>query len=216
MQYVVIPAYNEASRLGNVIDTVKQFADTIVVVDDGSIDGTSQIAEQHGAILVRHRVNMGKGAALKSGCDFACRNGATRIVVLDADGQHEPKHIPQFMAALEEHDIVYSYRQASGEQPFVLKFGNGFINNCLAFVHGVKVKDSQCGYRAFTADAYSKVRWRARDYYMETEMIINASKKNMKQTELPINTIYGDKYKGTTVLDGVKIVGKILSAKVVS
>jgi glycosyltransferase involved in cell wall biosynthesis len=216
MEYVVIPAYNEGSRVGNVIKDVKRYSDNIVVVDDGSSDDTSTKAEVHGAIVVRHRVNLGKGAALKSGCDFAVRNGATKIVVLDADGQHEPKHIPKLINALEEYDLVYSYRKASGEQPFVLKFGNGFINNCLAVVHGVKVEDSQCGYRAFTAAAYRKVRWRAHDYYMETEMIINARKQKMNHTELPINTIYGDKYKGTTVLDGVKIVSKILSSKVIA
>ena len=98
--------------------------------------------------------------------------------------------------------------------PLVLKFGNKFINNTLSILHGIKVQDSQCGYRAFTINAYNQMIWDATDYYVETEMLIKAGKKGIKYTTIPIETIYSNKYKGTTVLDGVKIVMKIVGGKV--
>ena len=78
----------------------------------------------------------------------------------------------------------------------------------------IDLQDSQSGYRAFTRKAYEQIRWEATDYYMETEMIIKAGRKKLLYTQIPIETIYGDKYKGTTVLDGVKIVVKMLGSKV--
>jgi hypothetical protein len=86
-----------------------------------------------------------------------------------------------------------------------LAIENG-ISKVIKFLYNVKIKDSQCGYRAFTAETYKKIRWRATDYSMESEMIANTGKYKLKYKEVPIETIYGDKYKGTTIVDGVKIV----------
>ncbi len=211
--FVIIPAHNEEERVVEVLTKVKKYTSNLVVVDDGSTDNTVKVATETGALVLKHLVNMGKGAALKTGCDFALQQGAERLVVIDADGQHEPEEIPNFLAALKDNDIVYSYRQAAETMPLVLKFGNWFINKTLNILCQTNLKDSQCGYRAFTSEAYRKIRWTARDYYMETEMIIKASKNNLKYSQIPIKTIYGDKYKGTTVIDGVKIVFKIIGGK---
>jgi len=209
---VVIPAHNEEKTISRIIKEVKEYTQNIVVVDDGSNDETAKIADSITETKVlKHIINMGKGAALKTGCDYAIRNGAKKIVVMDGDGQHEPKEIPIILDALVGKDIVFCYRKQARTMPFVFRAGNRFLSEALGFLFGFKIYDSQCGYRAFTAQSYRDIRWGANDYYMETEMIVRAGRKGLKYAQVPIETIYGDKYKGTTIKDGVVIIGKMLT-----
>lgn len=209
----LIPAYNEEKTIAEVIAKTKSYVEQVIVIDDGSVDATSQEAARAGAIILKHKVNLGKGAALKTGCEYALQQGAQKIVVLDADGQHDPTEIPKFIEALEQHEVVFSYRQVPDSMPLMMRFCNSFINRALRIIYNVNIQDSQCGYRAFTAASYPKIRWDAQDYYVETEMILLVGKKRLKHTSISIETIYADKYKGTTVLDGVKIVAKMIGGK---
>lgn len=209
----LIPAYNEEKTIADVIIKTKPYVDQVTVINDGSVDSTAEKAKQAGATVISHKVNLGKGAALKTGCEYVLQQGAQNIVVLDADGQHDPAEIPRFMEALEQHDVVFSYRQVPDTMPFMMRFGNSFINRALKMIYSVNIEDSQCGYRAFTAAAYPKIRWDAQDYYVETEMILRVGKKRLKHASIPIETIYTDEYKGTTVLDGIKIVTKMIGGK---
>jgi len=208
--YVIIAAYNEEKHIGNVINDVKKFCNNVIVVDDGSKDNTYDIAKNHGAIALKHIINLGKGAAVKTGADYAIKNGANIIILVDADGQHEPKEIPKFLKSIEGKDIVFGYRKFTKKMPFILRFGNNFINTMTKILYHIDLKDTQCGYRALTAKAYKKTRWESTGYPMESEMIANAGRNKLKYSEIPIETIYSDKYKGTTVIDGVKIVLNIL------
>ncbi len=216
MDYVIIPAYNEAKNIGQVLNnTLKHISvHQIIVVDDGSKDDTTAIAQKHGVTALRHNVNLGKGAALKTGCDYAITHHATNIVVMDADGQHDPAQIPAFLNLLKTNDIIFGKRKITKNMPFIFRFGNTFINLVLRVLYGVKIEDSQCGYRSFRASVYPKIRWHVTDYFMETEMIVNAGKAKLTHTQYPIETIYGDRYKGTTVIDGVKIVLKMIAWRV--
>ncbi len=211
---IIIPAYNEGKTIFEVITNTKKFASNIIVVDDGSRDNTAAEATRAGAKVVRHKVNLGKGAALKTGCDYALKQGAEKIITLDADGQHDPKEIPSFISALDQHDIAFGSRKAPESMPKVFKLGNKVITQTLQMLYGVRVEDSQCGYRSFKAATYPQIRWGATDYYVETEMAIRAGKKKLIHTTIPIETIYADKYKGTTVLDGVRIVVKMIGWKI--
>ena len=211
--WAIIPAYNEEKNIASVIEKTQRFCSNVVVVDDGSSDNTAGEAEK--AIVLRHIVNLGKGAALKTGVEYAIRKGAKRIVALDADGQHDPAMIPEFLKALEGCDIVFGYRKLSGSMPIVMRYGNRFINMMTEILFRIRIKDTQSGYRAFSADAYKKIRWEATDYFVETEMIANAGKQKLKYKEIPIATIYADKYKGTTVIDGIKIVLNIIWWRIV-
>ena len=214
--WAIIPGYNEEKHIGNVINEVLESVDGVIVVDDGSEDRTTDVAVETGnAIVLRHIVNLGKGAALKTGADYAISAGADRMIFIDADGQHDPAKIPEFLNGLEDNDIVFGYREFSGDMPFVLRFGNWFINTVTAILYGIRLKDTQSGYRGLTSDAYEKVRWLATDYFVETEMIANAGRKKLKYKEIPIKTIYADKYKGTTVIDGVKIVLNLIFRRIV-
>lgn len=208
--FIVLPAYNEGSKIKPILKQITKITKNIIVVDDGSKDNTVEIVKQLGITILEHSINLGKGAALRTGCDYAVEHGAKHIIVMDSDGQHDPKEIPKFLQALKDIDIVYSFRQGAGNQPGILRFGNHFINNTLKILFRTNIHDSQCGFRAFTADAYQKIKWNSTDYYMETEMIIRASRKKLKYRQIPIALIYADKYKGTTVLDGVKIVMKMV------
>lgn len=204
----VIAAYNEEKHIAMVLQGVKKYLPPshIIVVDDGSKDQSSSIALQEGVHSLRNIINLGKGAALKTGCDFALGQHADILVVLDADNQHDPKEIPKFLEAVQSHDIVFGYRKFNKNMPFVFKLGNTIIKFAIQFLYHMNLKDSQCGYRAFSADTYKKIRWSVSDYSLESEMVANVGKHHLSYVELPIETIYADKYKGTTVLDGVKIV----------
>ena len=204
--YVAIAAYNEEKHIEEVIKKTKQYCKNIIVVDDGSKDYTFSKAKKQGIEVLKHIVNMGKGAALKTGCDYALSKGAKIIIVLDADLQHDPGEIPNFLNAIKDADIVFGYRKLDKNMPFVLRAGNWFINKTTRFLFGINLRDTQCGYRAFTAEAYKNIRWRALDYSLESEMIANTGKNHLRYKEIPIQTIYSDMYKGTTVIDGIKIV----------
>jgi len=208
--WVIIPAYNEERMVEGVIKKTKKYAVNIIVVDDGSKDKTYEIAKKSKVIALKHIVNLGKGAALKTGCDYAIKKGAKILIAIDADGQHEPKEIPNFLNALKKADVVLGYRKFHKKMPFIFRLGNLFINKTTRFLYGISLKDTQCGYRAFTADAYKKMRWDALDYSMESEMISNMGKHNLRYAEIPIQTIYSEKHKGTTFLDGIKIVANMI------
>jgi UDP-N-acetylglucosamine---dolichyl-phosphate N-acetylglucosaminyltransferase len=204
--WVIIPAYNEEKRIKNVIEKVKKHVSNIVVVDDGSSDNTYDVSLSCGVYVLKHIINLGKGGAVKTGCEFVLEKNGKFVVLIDSDGQHDADEIPDFLEALESVDIVFGYRKFNETMPFVLKFGNGAINLVIKKLYGMDLRDTQSGYRAFRADVYEKIKWKANDYTIESEMIANVGKKHLKYKEIPIKTIYSDKYKGTTIFDGLKIV----------
>ncbi|MBL7056472.1 glycosyltransferase family 2 protein [Candidatus Woesearchaeota archaeon] len=208
--FAVIPARNEDKHISEVVRKTKKYVDKIIVVDDGSTDKTRKEAKKANAVVLSHIINLGKGAAVKTGCDYAIKEGAETIVIIDADAQHQAQDIPRFLKKLKGVDIVFGYRELDKNMPSLLKFGNWLINKTITFLYGIKIKDSQCGYRAFTKKAYKNLRWKATDYSMESEMIARMGNHNLKYAEIPIKTIYSDDYKGTTVLDGMKIIFNML------
>jgi glycosyltransferase involved in cell wall biosynthesis len=206
---VVIPAKDEASRIAGVISGALERAGRIVVVDDGSSDDTGEIARGAGAIVLRHRINLGKGAALRTGFTAALRLDACYIVCMDADGQHRPEDIPTLVEPLEkgEADIVFTARaMGAGESmPLVLNFGNRFLSGVVKLLFGISVRDTQCGFRAMKSDVFEQVKWVSSDYAVETEMIVRAGCAKLRPSEIEIPTIYLDRDKGTSALDGFDI-----------
>lgn len=207
--WAIIPAYNEGKRVAAIIKDTLKIVKNVVVVDDGSSDDTYNVSIEAGATTLRHMINLGKGSALKTGIEYCIGQEAKRIVVLDADGQHDPKLIPQFLQLLDKSDVVIGYRKFDREMPLVFKIGNSVINKSMEFLFGIKVKDSQSGYRAFNVGVYDKIKWKSNDYSMEAEMLTNIGKNHIKFKEVPIQTIYNDRYKGTTIFDGIRIVVNI-------
>ncbi|MBI2139827.1 glycosyltransferase family 2 protein [Candidatus Woesearchaeota archaeon] len=206
---IVIPAHNEAINIGRVVAEAIRFA-PVIVIDDGSRDSTAAVAQQKGAKVLKHAINLGKGAALKTGCDYAVKHGFGKMIVLDADTQHDPGEIPKFIESLKKADVVFGFRKFSAQMPLIFRLGNFGLSRCIELLFGAKVYDTQCGYRAFTKDAYRKIRWDSSTYSMETEMIANMGIHRLRYEQVPIKTIYADRYKGTTIIDGIKILGNML------
>jgi glycosyltransferase involved in cell wall biosynthesis len=208
--FVIIPAYNEGPRIEKVIKEVKKYTQNILVVDDGSKDKTSLIAKKAGAVVLRHRLNLGKGAAMKTGVEATLALGAEAIIFLDADGQHNPKHLPQFLEKINQgFDIVFGSRDFSGGVPWVRFLGNKLGSVLISLIFGIYRSDMLCGFIALTCEAYGKIKWDAVRYGVETEIVARTGKNKLKYAEVPIETIYIDKYKGVTILDAIGILFNI-------
>lgn len=213
----VIPAYNEKNTIEKIIANTSHFVNDVFVINDGSTDSTKnlKIFEKSNVHLLNHKINLGKGAALKTGCMAALENGAKFLVCLDGDDQHKPEDIPRFIDELKKgHDIVFGSRKIGRQMPAAMLMGNKFLTASISKMFKIFINDTQSGYRAFTADAFNKISWESSDYAVETEMIINAAKHNLKYKEIYIDTIYHDKYKGTTPMNGISIFAKIIFWKI--
>jgi len=211
----VIPARNEQEHISDVLRETKKHVDKVIVVDDASFDKTGEIAKQEGALVLRHIVNLGYGGALKTGCDAALLLGADIVVILDADGQHDPKKIPSFVNTLTKNnlDVVFGQRELSKGMPLEKRFGNKFFQILSKYLFEIKLKDALCGFRAFTSDAYKKIRWNYSDYAMTFEMAVGTNNSKLKYAGIKIPTIDNNAYKGMTIIDGIKIMSKILKLK---
>lgn len=210
--WVVIAAYHEQAHIADVVKRTKAVGyANVMVVDDGSKDRTSAEAKRAGAVVVRHTINLGKGAALKTGADAALEKGAESLVFIDGDGQHRPEEIPAVLRALKKDiDIVFTYRKNAAKAPFIRRAGGLATSGLIRAFYGLRVRDALCGMRAMTADTYRKIRWNSADYTVESEMIANAGMKLLKADEVPISTIYHDKYKGMTIFDGIRILSRLV------
>ncbi len=211
--FVVIPVFNEGEALHSLLEQVSRYVppSNIVVVDDGSTPPVEQKAVH--VRLVRHRVNLGKGMALKTGCELAIDKGAEILVLMDGDGQHDPSDIPRLISALEEADIVFAARQLDRDMPFVRRAGNWLLNRCARLLFRLDLRDIWCGYRAFKAGRFDEIKWDAYDYAVDVEMAIRAKKHGLHHQEVQIGTIYHDAYKGVTVFDGLRLLFRLVGWK---
>lgn len=213
---MVVPARNEADRIGHVLAGLAGQVEGIpvltLVVDDGSSDRTAEVARTHGARVVSHAINLGKGAAMKTGCAAALAAGCDVLVLMDADGQHRPGDLPAIVAPIlsGNADLVLGRRSFTREMPASARLGNWGLTRLFTLMFGATFGDTQCGLRAFTGDAYRKVDWLATDYAVETEMLVRAARARLRTVEVDIETIYHDAYKGTTMLDGVRILAQMI------
>lgn len=194
----VIPAFNEEENIGWVVRECRNYVDEVIVVDDGSTDRTSSEAKEAGAIVLRHPRNMGKGAALRTGFREALRRGADIIVVIDGDGQHNPHDIPRLVRELLEKDadIVIGSRflkKQLGGMPPQRVLSNLLTTTILRVFFGLKITDSQCGFRAYRRSAVEKlINFKDNRYAAETEMLIDAKRFGLKISEVNIAVRYGE------------------------
>lgn len=210
--FVVISAYNEEKHIASVVSEVRKYIPDVIVVDDCSRDATSELARQSGAIVVRHRINLGKAGSMKTGCEAAVYLGAQAIVLMDGDGQHNPNHLPAFLDALAvpATEFVFGSRMDSAAMPFVRRLGTKLLEHGMRTLFGVNIYDMQCGYRAFKTSVYPRLRWQSKRYHADAEITARVGKYHLVYTEIPIETIYHDEFKGMTVFDGIAILGKLI------
>ncbi len=217
---IVIPAYHEGARLQAVIAGVPAHLPgvakrRVIVVDDGSTDNTAQVARASGALVLRHRVNLGAGAALRTGTEAALQLGADIVVHMDADGQHPPEDLPRLLAPLlAGSDAASAVRSFRRPMPWLFIMGNRFLSWVTQALFAVRNPDTQCAYRAFWARCWPAIRWESRDYAFASEMLVRSQRHGIRWQVVPIRTVYHDRYKGTGISDGVRILQKLISWRI--
>lgn len=208
-----LAAYNEEPYIGSVIVQAKQYIDEVIACDDGSRDKTSEVAELAGAKVLKHSTNQGKGAAIATILLELKDNPPDCLVLLDADGQHDPRDIPILIKAIEDGaDLVIGSREKQ-EVPSYRRVGQAVLSYGTA-VAGKKqiVSDTECGFRALSSRMIQALTLRETGFAVETEMIVQAVDKGMKIVEVPVSCIYTDD--GSTmnpVVHGVGVLTRIVS-----
>lgn len=189
----VIPAWNAGTTVGAVVRGVKGAVPgiTVLVIDDGSADGTSAAARDAGALVIRHDVNRGKGAALQTGFDEAVRHGAEAVLTLDADGQHDPAYASGLLQALDRSDLVIGSRDKDRTgMPWIRRATNSVMTRIVSSLAGRRIEDTQSGYRAVLAKVLAEVRPGSSRFEYESEFLIEAGRKGFSIGAVPIPTLY--------------------------
>jgi glycosyltransferase involved in cell wall biosynthesis len=189
----VIPAYNAAGTIGECVQRTRSHLSRVVVVDDGSRDGTARLADEHGALVVRIAENRGKGWALRCGFQKLLDQPWQGVITLDGDLQHDPDDIPAIIAAFDQTgaDLVVGSRMARTEDmPRVRYYTNRVGVFCISWAAGQPIEDSQSGFRLYSRRLIESLSLRTTRYDTETEITIKAGLKGMRIVSAPIKTIY--------------------------
>lgn len=188
--FALIPALNAEKSIADVVrDARAQLAD-VVVIDDGSSDRTGEVSRANDATVLRHEVNQGKGASLKTGFKYAVDNGYDGVITLDADGQHLPSEIPKILKAHEESgaDLVIGGRaHLFGEMLPRRRLANRFSAWTIAMCAGTRVTDSQSGFRFYSTKLLGAITLHTDGFDMESEVIVRAGRGGFKIITTPIS-----------------------------
>jgi len=193
-----IPAYNEERSIAKVVLLAQRYVDKVVVCDDGSTDATAMIAERLGAIVVRHPLNKGKGEALATAFKETLKLSPDVVVMLDADGQHDPEEIPRLVEpiVMGKGDVVIGSRYVEGghaDPPIFRRFGLRIINFLCRKAVNAHVRDTQSGFRALSRKAFEVVSsCQEKGFGVDSEQLALAVKNGLQVVEVPVNI----KYKG--------------------
>ncbi len=205
--WVIIPGFNEEKYIERVLARTRKFSPHIIVIDDGSLDRTAVLARKYTSHVLSHSINLGKGAALKTGCEYAFNVlDADAVIFLDADDQHDPAELPLFIEKINQGaQVVFGVRRMKKSMPLLKKVANSFASHLLAVFFGRYIPDIPSGYRALTKSAYQVIAWQATGYEVELEIAAKVAMRKVPFEKVPIQTIYHDHAKGLTVLDVLKM-----------
>ena len=204
---IVIPVYNEAEVIAEVLQEIPGARGyTTIVVDDGSGDDTFVNASLHATLTIRHRINRGKGAAVKTGVMAANLLEADVVVTMDGDGQHDPSDIEPLVAPIlkSNADVVLGSRMLNrSEMPVIKKIAN-FMGNFFTWLfYGIWVTDSQSGFRAYSKYAALIIDTKADKYEYDSKVIREIKTNRLKFAEVPVQTRYTDYSKGKKQKQGL-------------
>jgi glycosyltransferase involved in cell wall biosynthesis len=223
---IVIPAFNEATAVGDVIRDVKKtfkhsdFIADIVVVNDGSKDTTSAVARKHGAIVIDHILNSGAGGATATGLRYAEQYGYDIAATMDADGQHAPSDVlkgVKKIASSNDLDLLIGSRLINSKGMSRVKvIGNKGLSITTYVLFGIKSTDSQSGLRIFSRRALENLRWKTSGYEFCSEMLWRANQIGLNVSEYSIKAIYTDysKTKGQNNWNGINIVKSLIKRRI--
>ena len=209
--YVVVPVFNEQKNLRRMIGRLRKYTNNIIVVNDGSTDNTSKILNSFSNLsIIDLKNNLGKGAAMRKGAKKAWAIGAERVIFMDGDSQHNPRHLKDFVAILNKtSDIAIGIRIVKANIPLIRRLGNNTFMMSIKILFDIDIPDILCGFRGFTKKGYRSVEWESNDYGVETEVITIIGRKKLGYKTVVVDTVYLDKYKGFSVKNGIKILFKL-------
>ncbi len=195
---VIIPTYNNAKTLGNVIAGVLAFTNHIIVVNDGSTDETENVLVAFQSIhIISYKKNIGKGWALRKGLKYATGLGYNYAITIDSDGQHFAKDIPVFIDKLETLNddaiIIGARNMGQSSVPGKSSFGHKFSNFWFKVETGIAAPDTQSGYRLYPLQPLSKMKFITRKYEFEIEVLVRSAWKGIKIESVPVQVYYAPK-----------------------
>lgn len=196
---VVIPALNAAATLPELIEKIQALGEhlTVLVVNDGSSDNTSGVAEAAGAVVTRHSENRGKGVALQSGFDYAVRQDFRYVITIDADLQHDPTEIPKLLSRRRfDNTIVIGCRPLAREMPLARRISNSLSSFMTSIFAGRHISDSQSGYRLIPVSLLRDLELSSSRYELEPELLIRVARKGCQIVDVEVRTIYNSSRSG--------------------
>jgi len=215
----IVPAYNEEKIILSVLKELKKEVNEIVVIDDGSKDMTAELAEKEGVFVLKHLINLGQGASLKTGLEFALQKGADIIITFDADGQHKASEIKKIVKPIIEGEceVVLGSRFLENKsdipqlRKFILKIATIFSKLSL----GLEITDTHNGFRAFSRKAASLIDIKQAGMAHASEILQEIKKNNLSFKEVPVTIEYTSysKGKGQSSLNALKILWDLLIQK---
>lgn len=193
---VLIPAYNEAATIADVVKIVQKYVNAVLVIDDGSTDDTATLAHAAGAKCISLESNVGKGLALRCGLETIQDQQFTHVLFMDGDGQHNPHDIPVMIETTEKTnaDMVIGTRKFEhNKMPRERFLSNNIGSKITSWMVKMKIQDSQSGFRLIRKKALDSLNLKSRKYEFEMEVLIKLWKNGAKITHAPINMVYGNK-----------------------
>ena len=209
-----IPCFNEELFIGSVALKTKDYADQVVVIDDGSTDRTALVAEKAGAIVISHGSNKGKGAAVSTAFEYARKVGCKALVLIDGDGQHDPAFIPALVKPVldDKADMAVGsrYLEAKSSIPTYRVWGHRVLTTLSNLGSRVKLTDSQSGLRAFSAKAMEALSFAEQGLSVESEMQFLANEAKLRVAEVPVSMGYQGKIKRSPIAHGIGVLNSII------
>jgi len=207
---VVIPTYNEAKSIAGLVKEIQGLNLEVIIVDDGSQDDTSQIAQENGATVLKNQINQGKGASLIKGFSYVLSKDCDAVITMDGDGQHLPSDIPYFLRLAEYSDngILIGNRMLKRKNmPFIRVLTNKIMSGLISKITRQNVPDTQCGFRLIKRPVLEKINLKTSKYETESEILIKASRLGFKIESVPIKTVYsGEKSQINPFVDTLRFI----------
>jgi len=198
---VCIPAYNVEHTINDLVKRCLKYSNKVIVCDDGSTDSTSVMAEKAGASIIKHLTNKGKGAALKSLFAYSKELPIEVMITIDGDGQFLPEEIPKLAESILNNtsDVVIGYRFNNNNKiPMYRKLGNKFFDKITKLTAEFPFRDTQSGFRAYSKKAIRTIKFSTDGFGADSEILIDAAKKNLRISEKAITVIYNTGGKTST------------------
>jgi glycosyltransferase involved in cell wall biosynthesis len=213
----IIPAYQAAPSVGDVVRGTLEILPEVLVVDDGSTDSTADIARRAGARVISHPVNRGKGAALSMGFRDLFGRGFEAVLTLDADGQHLPSEIPKVLAAKDQGDLILGVRDhLFGEMSTVRRLSNRLSSKAISFAAGQRLSDIQTGFRLYSKRLIDTVGFPEARFEAESAVVVRAARRGFRVVTVPVHLGFAD---GRTtshyrpLMDSFRIAGAVTRAR---